>query len=806
MFKNYLKIALRTLQRGKTYATLNVVGLAIGLTCFGLIAAWCMNELSYDRFHAEHQRIFRIAGKVTTGAETFDQAVTSPPMAAALLQDYPEIENAVRLDMNDCIVRYGDKQFLEDGVLFTDQSFFAIFDHALIKGDMATALRDPNSIVLTESLARKYFPNSGSSIGYENPVGKIMTLYLYDPDGNGAPYKVTGVTPDPPQNAHFTFNMLGSFNTYEAIEPEVRTYWFENSYYTYVLLQESADPAVLERKLPDFAERHMGDKMREYNMFYAYSLQPLADIHLHSHLRYEIQATGSISTVYIFATVGIFILLIACINYMNLATARSLSRAKEVGVKKVLGAVKTQLVRQFLLEAVVVAALGLGLALIFMELLQPFFFNLTGKIITPFFSANLLALLASTTLLVGLLSGLYPALFISAFGPSQVLKGSFKSSAAGVLLRKGLVVLQFAIAIILLAGIGVVKSQMDFIRSKNLGFNQEELLVLDVNGFAEVQNRFAPFKDELLSNHAIRGVTVSRGLIVGGLGNSLVETVDGSGKLVSSSIYRHQVDPDFIDVYKMELLAGRNFTPADTLGAYIVNEAAVRAFGWGDPQSALGKPFNRGGGTGTVVGVVKDFHFTGLQQTIAPMEIHLTRPNRFSRISVRLETANLATTVGFIEQAWRKHFPAALLQYSFLDERLEQQYLHEKLFGKIFMTFVVLSLAVACLGLFGLAAFAAEQRTKEIGIRKVLGASLAGVVGLLSKDFVKLVLLANVIAWPVAYFTMNKWLQNFAYRIDLGWWVFVLAGGATLLIALLTVSAQAIKAALANPVDSLRYE
>ena len=806
MLKNYLKIALRTLWRGKIYTALNVFGLAMGLACFGLIAAWCLNELSFDRFNEKHERIFRIAGKVTTDAETFAQAVTAPPMAEALMKDYPEIENAVRLYTNDCIVRYGEKQFLEDGVLLTDQSFFDMFDYRLSAGDLNTALREPYSLVLTKSIAEKYF-------GTENPIGKIMTLFLLDPKGNGAPYKITGVMPDPPTNAHFTFNMLGSFNTFETANPGARTSewrYFWNGFYTYVLLKEGVDPQVFVLKLLDYAERYLGEKMREMKMFYTFSLQPLADIHLQSHLRYEIQAPGSLNTVYIFATIGIFILLIACINYMNLATARSLSRAREVGVKKVLGAAKMQLIRQFLTESTTVAAIAFSLALLLMELAQPFFFELTDNQIATLFSNELIRLLLGTTLLVGLLSGIYPAFFISTFQPSTVLKGAFKSSASGIFLRKGLVVLQFAIAIVLLVGIEVVQSQMDFIRKKDLGFNKEELLVLEVNGFSEVREGIQPFRDELRANPAIRGVATSRGLIVNGLGNSLVETIDASGKPFSTSIYQHQIDYDDLNVYEMRLVAGRNFSSrvvSDTVGGvYIVNEATVRALGWGDPQNALGKPFRADGTTGTVIGVVKDFHFTSLQERIEPVALSPTRPNRFSRIAVRLNTVQLTETIAFIEQAWQKHFPQALLQYSFFDERLDEQYQAEKLFGKVFSIFVVISLLVACLGLFGLAAFAAEQRTKEIGIRKVLGASVAHVISLLSKDFVRLVLLANLIAWPVGYWAMSRWLQNFAYRIEIGWWIFALAGGMALLIALLTVSMQAIRAALANPVEALRYE
>lgn len=799
MVKNHFKIVLRTLLRSKGYSALNVFGLAIGLTCVSLVAAWSINELSFDRFHSNHERIYRIVGEVKTDSETFEQAVTSPPMAKALIKDYSEIENAVRLDMNDCIVRYKSKQFEEDGVLFTDPSFFEIFDYTLTNGDMATALRDPYSIVLTESIAQKYF-------GEESPIGKTVTLFLYDPDGAGAPYKVTGITPDPPKNAHFTFTMLGSFATFESINSADPYYWFWNGFYTYLLFAENADPTAFESKLPDFAERYMGDKMRGFQMFYTYSLQPLADIHLNSHLRYEIQATGSMSTVYIFVTIGLFILLIACINYMNLTTARSLGRSKEVGVKRVLGAEKNQLVRQFLIESITVASVSFMFAFLFVELLQPIFFELTGSRIEHVFSTELFLLIYSITLVVGLLSGLYPAFFIYAVGTVHILKGKFKTSATGIATRKGLVILQFAIAIVLLIGIAVVKSQMDFIRSKDLGYKKEELLLLKVNGFSEVQNNFEPFKNELLSNPAIKGVAVSRGLIVGGLGNSIVETVDGSGNPVSSSIYRYLVDPDFIDVYEMKLLAGRNFIPADTMGAFIVNEAAVHAFGWGSPEHAIGKPFKRDRLLGNVIGVVKDFHFAGLQHAIDPVELHLTRPNQFSRISVRFETANLANTLNFVENNWQKYFPEALLKYEFMDDSLQNQYLQEARFGNIFTVFVAISLVIACMGLLGLAAFAAEQRIKEIGLRKVLGSSVLGVVSLLSKDFLKLVLLANLFAWPIAWFAMNEWLQGFVYRIDISWWLFVLAGGLALVIALLTVSTQAIRVALANPVEALRYE
>lgn len=799
--KTSLAVIFRAMLRGKTYAALNIFGLAIGLACFGLISAWVMNEMSYDRFHENHDRIVRLAGNVKTDSESFDQAVTSPPMAEALVRDYPEVEAAVRLSDRGAIVQSGEKQFDEGSLLFADQSFFDIFSYDLTSGDKHSALKDPYSVVLTQSTAEKYF-------GSENPLGKTLKIFLFDPDGKGASYKVTGVMPDPPKNSHVVFDFLGSFNTYEAAVPMSRISewrWFWNGFYTYLLLREGANREALTAKLPEFAERYLGPKMREMRMFYTFSLQPLDDIYLHSDLRYEIQATGSMDTVIIFATIAVLVLLVACINYMNLATARALGRAKEVGIKKILGATKVDLVRQLLLEAVLVAVMSLLVALLFLELARPFISELTGKPLENIFSRNSLGLMMGITLFVGLSSGLYPALFISSFKPISIVK-SWRSTASGILVRKGLVILQFAVSIVLLVGSGVVWNQMEYIRSKDLGFNKEELLILNQNGFSEVNEGIEPFREELLSNPAINGVATSRGLIVGGLSNSHIETVDGSGNPVSTSIYQHEVGLEYLDVYQMQLLAGRSFVPTDTGSAYIVNEAAVRVLGWGSPENALGKPFGVGSHNARVIGVVKDFHFSSLENPIEPVAVSLTRPRQFSRISVRLAGGRLDETIEFLEQTWRKHFPQALLQYSFMNERLDRQYQPQKIFGKVFLVFVILSLVVACLGLFGLVSYTTEQRVKEVGIRKVLGASVPEVVMLLSVDFLRLVLAAFFVASPVAYFTMSRWLQDFAYRVEIGPGLFLLAGAFAMVIAFVTVSYRAIRSALSNPVEALRYE
>ncbi len=491
---------------------------------------------------------------------------------------------------------------------------------------------------------------------------------------------------------------------------------------------------------------------------------------------------------------------------MNLSTARSLKRAKEVGVKKVLGADKFQLVRQFLVESTAIVVISSLVALLLVELLQPVFFQWTGEHFYNIFSLKLVLLILCVTVLTGFLAGIYPAFFISAFGLTDILKGSFKSSTKGILLRKGLIIVQFAIAIILLTGILVVKSQLDYIRNKNLGFDKESLFTLKVNGFSEVRQGIEPFRNKLLSNSEISGVSVSRGLIGFGLGSRYLQTIDGKGKTISTNINLHRVDRDFLKVYNIDLIAGRNFTQSDSQNVYIVNQAAVRMFGWGDPQDALNKTLKTEDREGRVIGVVKDFNFAPLKENISPVMIRLARPHAFSNITVRLKTADLLQTINFIKTNWKKYFPNSLLDYSFMDQKLAGQYKQERLLGNMFMGFVILSLIIASLGLFGLSSFSAEQRTKEIGIRKVLGASVTNVSILLSKDFLKLVLLANFIAWPVAYYVMNKWLQGFAYRININWWMFALSGGLTLIIALTTVSYQVIKAATGNPVESIKYE
>ena len=802
MFKHFSLLAFRNLTKHKGYTLLNVVGFSAGLACFAFITSWIKDELSYDTFNSKADKIVRVVSRSTSASERFDQAVTAAPLANALKRDFPEVENSVRFEQKGAIVKFGDNQSDENGILLTDPSFFDVFDYRLLQGDAKTALNDPYNIIVTESMAKKYF-------GKEDPIGKALMIYLFDSTGRGALYKVTGIMPDAPQNAHFTFNFLASFKTLETYAPQAAAEWDKNDYYTYLLLRDKSDIKKIEAQLPLFAKRHTEKYMEQTNTYLDFFLQPLSSIHLNSHLRFEIAATGNMQNVYIFATIGIFILLIACINYMNLATARAPERAKETGVKKVLGAGKTKLLVQHFAEALVIAIISFLIALLFAWILQPMFKQLSGKELLLFNSPGLLLQLFAITLVLGILSGIYPAILITAYKPIEVLKGKIISSSGGVWVRRSLVVLQFTVSIVLVAGILVVNSQLSYIQHKDLGYKKDALLTLKVNGNTDVINGYDAFKNTILSKPLITGVSTSNAILAGGLGNRGATTITGEGSKVTSIIYNLRTDQNYVDVYEMKMIAGRNFYKniiADSL-SYILNEAAVRSFGWKNAEDAINKPFNTVGRDGRVVGVVKDFHFNSLHQRVEPLVIMPRLPGmRFSQISVRINMSDPQKAITWVTQNWNKNFPGALLEYVFMDKKLNDQYLAENRFSKFFLYFSILSLVIACLGLFGLTAFTVQQRVKEIGIRKVLGASVSSITAMLSQDFLKLVVIAAIIAFPVAWFAMNKWLQDFAYRITISWWMFVAAAAAALLIALITVGYQTIKAAIANPVKNLRTE
>lgn len=792
MISNYLKIAFRNLVKHKAFSLINISGLAIGMACCLLIVIFVQDELSYDQFNEKADRIYRIASKENRRGVIANYPFVFSGIPPILQNDYSEVMDFVRFDPREnVLISSEDKEFYEERLFYTDASVFDVFTFPLVNGDPNTALKEPYALVLTQRMAEKYF--SG-----EDPVGRTLTI------DNEHDYQITGVLKEIPRNSHIKFDFLASIATLEAQDPRYGKLWAWNCY-TYLLLPKDYSYLDLERKFPDFIRRHRGEKAVEAYTFY---LQPLSRIHLHSHLGFEIEANSDIRYVYIFSAIAFLILLIACINFMNLSTARSANRAKEVGLRKVLGAERSRLIKQFLGESLALSLVALPAAVALIELFLPAFNALTGKDLRIDYFGNSVVFLGLVGILlfVGILSGTYPAFFLSAFRPAAALKGKLRAGAGSTLFRKVLVVVQFSVSIVLIAGTIIITNQLDFIRNKKLGFDKDHVVVMPVMRSGIGQN-FETFKGELLQNPNVQSVcgSTSAPSFIPTRSVFIPEGAEEGERLALRNVL---LDYDFIKTFGMEIKEGRDFSrdfATDKKEAFIVNEAAVKEFGW---ESAVGKKLiDLEGPRGYVIGVVKNFHFRSKHQKIEPLVFSLLPSSRYVYlISVKISPSNIRDTLSFLKNKWKKFSPGWPFEYFFLDDNYDRLYKSEERLRHVFLTFTFLGIFIACLGLFGLAAFTAEQRTKEIGIRKVLGASVPGIVLLLSKEFIKWVLIANVIAWPVAYFAMGRWLENFAYRISIGWGVFIAAAALALGISLFTVGFQAAKAALANPAESLRYE
>ena len=817
MFKNYLTIAIRNIARYKVYSFINIAGLAIGMACCALILLYVQHDLRYDAFHSKGDRIYRVLRETRgeDGSVTF-RAGISGPFAPALMKDFPEVENAVRIIGSPGLwTRYeGERLFHERRPwLLVESDFFTMFDFPFVKGDPATALRDPGSMVISEAAAQQYF-------GSENPIGKIITLEL---GGEFTNYElvVAGVV-RVPENTTLQFDMVATatlLNHEEWIKGRWET-WDANyhvrPFRAYVLLREGVDPKVLEAKLPDFMERYMGSETRANN---AYHLQPLKRIYLYTHADYEGEIVGGnyadIQNVYLFSGIAFLILLIACVNFMNLATARSANRAKEVGLRKVSGAYRFQLIRQFLGEAILLSFLAFVLALGLVELTLPKFSVFVGKDLAPQRHISHLIAVPGLVAFIGLLAGCYPAFFLSGFEPVSVLKGRVKTGLRGTLIRKGLVVFQFAMSILLIIGTVMVYRQLSFMQDKKLGFEKERVINLPILSATdwskeEVTERYETVKQAFLAHPDILKATAYRYDLGSGAGGLTRELRTENGLVYE--MVEQRSDEDFLETFEIALIAGRNFSSGDKVllnsdersRGVLLNETAVRLLGWKDPIGKQLFPIQSIAGC-TVIGVVQDFHSQSLREEIKPLFLYYG-PTLFWTLGLKIRGENLPETLAFMEKTWKQFVPEKPFEFSFLDDSLNQLYQDEMRVGQLVGTFALLAILVACLGLFGLSAFTAEQRTKEIGVRKVLGASVRSIILLLSKEFAGLVLIANLIAWPVAYFAVGDWLQNFAYRVDVAWWVFALAGVTALLIALGTVGYQALRAALSNPIEALRYE
>lgn len=824
MIKNLLLTAFRNIKRNKFFSSLNILGLAVGMAVFLLISQYVVFENSYENFVKDRTNIYRVVLNAYRNNELIESSAENyPTVGPALKNELPEVLSFARLYnmgyKNNVIITNENAKpeqiaFKQRRFLYADSSFLSMMNYEMVKGNAATALSTPNSVVISEKYAQMYF-------GKQDPIGK--TLHMHDDDFNDELAKVTGVFKEVPPNTHLKFDILFSYQTLYGRRAGPKRYdqsWGRSDMYTYIQLRPNTNPKIVESKLKSIVNKNKPE-LKQSHEAEILTLQPLKDIHLTSDLANEPETNGNANIVFFITLIGIFVLIIAWINYINLSTARAIGRAKEVGIRKVIGAYKYQLIVQFLAESALVNLLSLVIAFFVVSLVLPWFNKISGLsldlsyLYRPWFIVLILLLWIIGTLL----SGFYPALVLSSFKPVSVLKGKLKSSTSGILLRKGLVVAQFMASIALIAGTFIIYRQLDYMMSQSLGMNINQVLVMDRPGLPpggsnkkkDYDNSIDIFFNELKKNPQVEAASMS--VTVPGHQRAFKTTIrkyDGNSS--DSTIVRlNSMDYDFLNVFKMHIVAGRNFSkdfPADPDTAVILTESAIRLLGYKKPEDAIGKPLlinDFGGFKPLVVGVVNDYHQVSLKKPLEPT-MFMFSAHDGEYYSIRIHTDRLSQTLQYVEQCWAKAFPGNPFEYFFLDEYFNQQYKNERRFGELFTTFAVLAIIISCLGLFGLSAFTASQRIKEIGIRKVLGASVKDITTMLSKDFLKLVLISILIASPLTWFIMNLWLRDFAYRINISWWIFIAAGLTALLIALLTVSFQAIKAALTNPIKSLRTE
>jgi putative ABC transport system permease protein len=812
MLRNYFKVALRAITRNKLSSFINIFGLALAMACSLLIFLYIADEVSYDKYNSKADRIYRVTRNFLSpdGSVNLHLGHVAPPAGPLLKNDFPEFEEVVRTLQTRFLIAYEEngeekKSFNEDNTFYAEPEIFNVFDIEMVEGNPAKSLEGPNQIMMSESTARKYFGN-------ESAMGKPLRI------GNTYNMVVTGVFKDFPRQAHWHPSVMVSFSTLNDStiygRAGLERNWGNNSFGTYVLVKEPFDAKKVESQFPAFLDKHLGPLMAANNgpkpsTFTNLFLQKLTDIHLRSQLDSEVETNGNISNVYMMGVIGLFIILIACFNFVNLSTARATKRAKEVGLRKVVGAFKNQLISQYLSESILIAMFALLLAIAFSFISIGWLNNFTGKLLTIDFAANwaLLVGLLLFAILVGIIAGIYPAFVISGFKPALILKGQQGSAKGKSTLRKVLVVTQFSISIVLIIATMITFQQLQFLNNRELGYNKDQVVTLRY--FGDLAPNYDAFHNELLKQSVIKNVARSSrtptGRLLDSQGTALIQKGDSMANtnIVLKNI---RVDVDFFDVYEVKFITGRNFSlsvPTDDSLAFIVNEAAVKMME-STPEEILTKDFQYGGVRGRVIGVVKDFHFESLHEPIVPVVFH---PSQFySRMQVKIAGDKMQDGLKHIEKVWKEFIPHRPFEYSFLSEQYAQLYNAEQNQGQLFTIFSGLAILIACLGLFGLATFNTLQRVKEIGIRKVLGASVFNIVGLLSWEIIVLIIVANFIAWPIAYYFMNEWLDGFAYRIGINLWLYLLAAFVAILIALITVGMQTIKAARTNPANTLRYE
>lgn len=790
MIKNYITVALRNIVRNKTYSFLNISGLAIGLACSIFILLWVQDELSFDRFYKNADNIYRVEEDQYYSGETYHVNVTPFPVAPAFKSDIPEINNAARITFHSLLIKYGENSFYESQVVAADQSYLDIFDLEFIKGSSSSALNDPYSIVMTQEMAEKYF-------GDEDPLGKVITI------NNKYDFKVTGVINKIPLNASFRFQAAFQFEFLEEFGRWSKS-WDSNSIFTFVELTSGADISTINKKMTDMLRQNEPDSNTDY------MLAPVTGLHLFSYFGYG-KPNGAIQYIYIFSGIALFVLLIACINFMNLSTARSANRSKEIGMRKVVGANRSNLIYQFFGESMVLSFISMVFSLFIVALLLNQFNDLTGKEIPIdiFNDFKFIIGLLLITLFTGFLAGGYPALFLSSFKPVKVLKDSLKTGVKNSLFRKVLVVFQFSLSIILIIGTIVVYNQLIYMQNKSLGYNKEHVLYFSSRG--DVAISYQSIKKEFLQTHGVINVTGSNHQPSQIGSNSGGAEWEGKDPEQTVLISTNVVDYDYTNTMKINIIAGRGFSeefpsdlPTDSTGRFLVNEEVVKIMGISNTD-AIGARFDFMGVQGSIVGVMKNFHFNSMRTKIEPLAMALA-PEHISYIVVKIAPGDISSTIENMKDSWESVLPGYPFEYRFIDEDFENLYRTEQRMVNLLKYFSIMAIIIACLGLFGLASFTAGQRKKEIGIRKVLGASEIKLTYLLCREFLILVVISALIAWPISYYILAGWLESFAYRISLTVWVFLASGLLTLIIALLTVGFHALKAASANPVKSLNYE
>lgn len=794
MIKNLFTIALRNIRKDKVYSSINILGLTIGITCSLFLLLYILDELSFDRYHKNADNIYRVVSNIKEPDNAFTWAVAQIPLGQELKDNYPEVKNAVRFfNMQRNLYKQGEKQFYEEDFYLADSTVFDMFSYSFKEGDPVTALDDPFTMVVTEKIAKKYF-------GTESPIGQSLQ------NQQGEEFKITGLIEDVPLNSHFRFDALVSRNT----RPQNQGGWGGFGVYTYIQLPEGYDLTKMYASLDKIIKEKVNPIFEQYGISINYELQKITDIHLYSKIQDEAEAGGDISYIYIFGVVALFMIIIACINYMNLATARSANRAKEVGIRKVMGSQRGQLISQFITESLLIAIIASLISLLLIYILLPLFNTLSNKEMTiaVIMQLPILLTLIGIVIFTGVVGGSYPAFYLSSFNPVQVLKGKLATKGGSSLFRKSLVVVQFSLSIFMLISTLIVFDQLNFLRNKDLGFNKQRVLSVQLSG-NDLQSRAATMVEKFRQNGEVIGAGMADAAPGQGIGKLLIQVEDNDGKMDERGVDLFSADYDFVKTMGMTIVQGRDFSrenAADTSFAVLVNESMVKRMGWTDP---IGKKFTFGGGPNPekkVVGVIKDYHQNSLYDPIEPLMIVLNpSPNL---IFVRIKEGEVKQSLASLEKSWKEVNPNHPFEYDFLDQDFDSQYRADEKRSQIFTAFSILTIVIACLGLLGLSAFTTEQRTKEIGVRKVMGASVQGLVVLVSKEFFVLVGLGMLLAFPMAWYFTDQWLQNFAYRIELQgeWPTFIVSALLAFVITMITVGFFVIKASVANPVKALRDE